>query len=244
MRYINSVEDKIQEQIIEMALAGYCTNRIVVVTGESHARVAWIARKNNVTIQRKQGERLTEEQGNYVLEIYDPNINSVASLARELEVRHDTVLNFLRKNNVKIVKNSLSRADRIQSFINGKNNRFSVSAEWVDQWEDLDKLRFLNRSTPKNAGEGRFVDIDTDWYMDFIVYFYNDYSFNWLYSQWLDSDEYRPLKPSLDHILPSSLGGGNSLDNLQFITQVENRAKGNIHPGEWEDIKRNLHLYF
>ena len=48
------------------------------------------------------------------------------------------------------------------------------------------------------------------------------------------------MKPSVDHIKPSSIGGTYDLDNLQFLTWFENRAKNDMSMDEWIDIKNNI----
>ena len=47
-------------------------------------------------------------------------------------------------------------------------------------------------------------------------------------------------KPSLDHIIPLSKGGTWEFDNLQILSWVENRAKYNFMPQEWEYIKKTF----
>ena len=45
-------------------------------------------------------------------------------------------------------------------------------------------------------------------------------------------------KPSLDHIVPKSRGGDNSLDNLQYLTVFENLSKRDMTMIEWEEFKQ------
>ena len=78
---------------------------------------------------------------------------------------------------------------------------------------------------------------------DYIDYFYNDPQFNAIYNFWLshkleNETFYDWAKPSLDHIIPSSKGGTNTLDNFQFLTTFENLAKRDMTMTEWENFKQ------
>lgn len=41
-----------------------------------------------------------------------------------------------------------------------------------------------------------------------------------------------PSLASLDHIVPSSLGGTDAIENLQWVTYAANRAKGDLTMGQ------------
>lgn len=117
--------------------------------------------------------------------------------------------------------------------------RFDVELSWIIQFEDFDKLKFLNDSIQKR-GE-RFRD-DSEWYKKYIEKFYYDETFNSLYSAYrISNDKYK--RPSLDHIIPRSKGGTNELSNLRFITFFENMCKRDMDLKEWELIKANLGDY-
>ena len=47
------------------------------------------------------------------------------------------------------------------------------------------------------------------------------------YERWIKTND-KWIKPSLDHIIAKSKGGGLLIDNLQFISWLENRAKIDI----------------
>lgn len=51
------------------------------------------------------------------------------------------------------------------------------------------------------------------------------------------------IKPSLDHIQAKTNGGTLLLDNLQFVSWLENRAKVDIKQDEWNRIKKNINYY-
>ena len=81
---------------------------------------------------------------------------------------------------------------------------------------------------------------DTDKYKIFIDKFYNDKQFNEVYDTYIKENMANYAKPSLDHIIPLSKGGTWEFDNLQILSWVENRAKYNFMPQEWEYIKKTF----
>ena len=118
--------------------------------------------------------------------------------------------------------------------------RFDVSAEWLAEFSDIEKLKFLNRCITDRSG--RF-DVSTEWYVSYIEKFYDDNQFNNIYFNWIVSQRNKWLRPTLDHINPKASGGCNSLDNLQFLTWFENRAKCDMSQAEWEQVKANIKDY-
>jgi len=119
--------------------------------------------------------------------------------------------------------------------------RFDVSLEWLLQFNDIEKLKCLNRAiTPRDM---RF-NVDTRWYKEYILKFYHDKQFNDIYSKWLSGgkkDKY--LMPTIDHINPKAKNGDNQLSNLQFLTWFENRAKNDMPIVVWQKLKENIKDY-
>jgi len=119
--------------------------------------------------------------------------------------------------------------------------RFNVSLDWLLQFEDIEKLKYLNRAIiPRNI---RFK-VDTKWYEEYILKFYYDKQFNDIYFKWLSGGKIdRYLMPTIDHINPKANGGDNQLSNLQFFTWFENRAKNDMPLVVWQEMKKNIKNY-
>lgn len=119
--------------------------------------------------------------------------------------------------------------------------KYNVTWEWLDQFNDFEKLKFLNKSITRGRDSAGFTDA---LYKLFIKKFYYDQQFNMLYSKWCISKD-KWIKPSLDHKNPKSNNGSLiDLDNLQFISWLENRAKVNIPQAQWDNIKSRIGEYF
>jgi hypothetical protein len=117
--------------------------------------------------------------------------------------------------------------------------KYSVSLDWLMSFEDIDKLKFLNHSIARDRDR---IGITTEIYRDFINRFYYDEKFNVLYSAWVKNKN-KWIRPSLDHITSRSKGGLCTVDNFQFTTWFENRAKVDMTQAEWEVIKANIKDY-
>lgn len=119
--------------------------------------------------------------------------------------------------------------------------RFDVDLEWFLKFRDFEKLKYLNRLII-NRDKNRFNET-SEWYKSYIEKFYYDSNFNLLYERFKKTgDKY--VMPSLDHIIPRSKGGTNELENLKFITYIENFCKRNIEEQEWKEIKTNIQEYY
>jgi 5-methylcytosine-specific restriction endonuclease McrA len=116
---------------------------------------------------------------------------------------------------------------------------YDVSYEWADSFQDIEKLKFLNRSISRSRDRGGFT---TETYIKFIEKFYYDENFNRLYELWIKTGN-KWIKPSLDHIVPKSNNGELGIQNLTFLSWFENRAKADISLEEWNDIKNNMEYY-
>ena len=117
--------------------------------------------------------------------------------------------------------------------------KYDVSLEWLNSFGDIEKLKYLNRSLSRKRDCEGFT---TEIYKKFIEKFYNDKKFNILFSEWKFTID-KWIKPSLDHIQAKCKGGTLLLDNLQFISWFENRAKMDIPQVVWDKIKKNINYY-
>lgn len=119
-----------------------------------------------------------------------------------------------------------------------------ISDEYLDCYEDFEKFLLIHKALIRTSGnDGQYYKNNNDEYKIIIDYFYNDPQFNAIYNFWLshkleNETFYDWAKPSLDHIIPSSKGGTNTLDNFQFLTTFENLAKRDMTMTEWENFKQ------
>lgn len=117
--------------------------------------------------------------------------------------------------------------------------KYNVSLEWLNGFDDIEKLKYLNRSISRKRDCKGFT---TEIYKTFIEKFYADSRFNCLYHKWLYKKD-KWIKPSLDHITAKCKGGKLSIDNLQYISWFENRAKMDIPQEQWNRMKENIDYY-
>jgi len=117
--------------------------------------------------------------------------------------------------------------------------KYNVSLKWLNSFKDIDKLKCLNSAIKRKRDYKGFT---TETYKAYIEKFYTDKKFNELFNKWKETDD-KWIKPSLDHIIPKAKKGSLLLDNLQFISWLENRAKIDIGQDEWNEIKRHIGYY-
>lgn len=106
----------------------------------------------------------------------------------------------------------------------------------LDIYPDLYRLQFLIRITSRHFKHLGYCDGVRK---EFLDKFYFDEQFNRLYDRWQESGENKWYYPSIDHISSKFNGENWNLDNLQFLTWFENRAKAEMNQDEWEKFKVN-----
>jgi len=198
----------------------------------------------------------------HLAEIYDTNHHKIKRILIKHGVeiiRRNTLKKFTDEHKQKISESrkrlkengwipynkGLKTADRI----NGKellyknmlsHLRFDIKLEWLMGFDDFEKVKCLNRAITNR--EDRYL-VNDEWYISYIEKFYNDKQFNKIYEKWKNNKTDKYLRPTLDHIVPKSKGGNNNLENLQFLTWFENRAKNNLSQVEWNKLKQNINNY-
>lgn len=104
----------------------------------------------------------------------------------------------------------------------------------LDVYPDLPKLQFLIRITSRHY---KHLGASDEARKAFLDKFYFDYRFNQIYDKWQAAGESKWYYPSIDHKVSKFNGENWDLDNLQFMTWFENRAKAEMNQDEWERFK-------
>ena len=199
-----------------------------------------------------------------ILSAYIPYVTTLRGVARTCGTDHHRVRRVLEQNGIAVVRGKIGpfsddRRAKIGEASKGRTSwakgkkmpkislyknmaahlRFDVSVEWLLLFEDIEKLKFLNRCVRRGD---RFV-LTSEEYKAYIVRFYHDDQFNSAYGGWLKSGKDKWKRPTIDHINPRANGGCNMLNNLQFLTWFENRAKCDMTQKEWDVVKHNIKDY-
>lgn len=192
-----------------------------------------------------------------IIRLYEQEKYTLRRIAKLFKTNHHRIKRILDKHNIKITgvkgrkripcsddtRKKMSLAKKGKSFGVGrkmpksslyknmkKHLKYDVNLEFLEQFEDIEKLKMLN-NVIKNTRVSLYFDNIK--YMNYISIFYYDEGFNFTYNNWLQEGKKRFAKPSLDHIKPLSKGGTWDLENLQIIPWCINRAKFNYQEEEW-----------
>lgn len=201
------------KKIIELYNVGHSLRHISEMFNSNHHMIKRILIRNGIEItKRKTLKPYTDEHKQKV---------GAASKGRKCWSKG---LKMTREHNLKNMKAHL---------------KYDVSIEWLSKFEDIEKLKYLNRSlSRKRDCEG----FNTEIYIQFIDRFYVDSKFNELYYKWIETSD-KWIKPSLDHIVAKCNCGSLLIDNLRFISWLENRAKIDIDQEIWNRMKQNINYY-
>lgn len=196
---------------------------------------------------------------------YTVERKTLRMVADEFETNHHRIKRILEKNGIEITqkdrihkpfteehKRKISQSSKgRKSYWQGKKMpketlyknmaahlKWNVPLDFLMQYEDIDRLKVLNRMLTRGRVSEHF---NTASYMAFIEKFYDDKQFKSVYADYIGERKKKYAAPSLDHIVPLARGGTWELNNLQILSWVENHAKVDFMPDEWEYIK---HKYF
>lgn len=106
----------------------------------------------------------------------------------------------------------------------------------LDVYADYERLKLLTGLLAKRKTQLGGSDESRKAFLD---RFYFDEAFNAIYDAWIASGKNKWFYPSLDHKHAKSNGGSWDLDNLQFITWFENRAKAEMSVEEWDAFRES-----
>jgi hypothetical protein len=200
-------------KIIELYNEGYTLRHISDIFRTDHHRIKRVLVKNNIEITKRQTKKEYTEEHKRKI-----------GVANKGNKCWSTGLKMSRDHVLKNMKGHL---------------KYDVSLEWLNTFSDIEKLKFLNKSITRERDKTGFT---TEIYTQFIEKFYNDKKFNELYFKWIETND-KWIKPSLDHIQAKCNGGSLLIDNLQFISWLENRAKADIKQEIWNIMKQNINYY-
>lgn len=219
--------------------------------------------RNKVNYKMGKKKFLSEELKDKIVNLYENDL-TLRRISKDVGICRTIISSVLKERDIKVFrkvkpftdehrinisnglkgkKNSLGvKRTKLNNYKNMKNHLlFDVDLEWLCSFNDIDKLKFLNKIVSNIRKHNKNEYWETDFYIEFIENFYNDTKFNNLYSRWLISND-RWMKPSIDHI--DSNNRKNELSNFQFLTWFENRCKNDITHNEWLKMKENINEYF
>ena len=222
---INMIVNRVEQQIIFEYVKNKKTLRAIARQfNTDHHKIKRILTKHNILLSNEDRIRLP---------FTDEHKQKLSKATKNRTPEHwQQCFENLRKGREKI-KGMKRSKESLYKNMRG-HLRWNVELEFLMQFDDIDKLKFLNSVVSRDRVSKHF---DTGKYKEFICKFYYDRQFNFIYKDYLLENKANYSKPSLDHIIPLSKGGSWNLDNLQFLPWVVNRAKYSFMPNEWEYIK-------
>lgn len=201
------------EKIIELYNSGYTLRHISDIFNSNHHMIKRILIRNGIEITKRK-----------TLKPYTDEHKQKVGAALKGRKCWSKGLKMTIEHNLKNMKAHL---------------KYDVTIEWISKFEDIEKLKYLNRSISRKRDCEGFT---TEIYIQFIERFYIDSKFNELYHKWIETND-KWIRPSLDHIEAKCNGGSLLIDNLQFISWLENRAKIDIDQKLWNRMKQNINYY-
>ena len=65
-----------------------------------------------------------------------------------------------------------------------KHLRFDIDHKWLMQFEDINKVKVLNKCISMRDKRWK---MNTEWYKEYLLKFYYDEQFNLIYVKWIES---------------------------------------------------------
>lgn len=207
-------------------------------------------------LEQSRGKKYTNKDYETMIDIYSNNVDfnnqclnyfqAKGVITKPCFVRVDRwssydIKDIILKNQSHVKKKKeYFKVDPFRSI--AQNMKNSVGYSFLKKnFSDPDKVRYLLLSIKSNGGTLKY-DFDSEDKKKYLLRFYYDDNFNKFYNMFLLTEN-KFIKPSLDHLIPRSRGGSSNLDNLHFISYLENIAKSDMTWQEWVVVKNNLHKF-
>ena len=226
--------------------------------GIDYHKIRRILSKHGITFESKTIKHVDETE---VIRLYTEEKLTLRMVGEQLGIDHHRVARILEKYGVEVTQKNRSRKPfseehrrkisessrgrpgiwsgkkmpEMSVYKNMKSHlQWDVDLDFLLQFDNIEKLKVLNKLLRRERVAEHF---DLEKYKQFVIKFYYDAQFNKVYDDYILENKAQYAMPSLDHVIPLSRGGSWELENLQILSWVENRAKYNFLPDEWEYIK-------
>lgn len=193
-----------------------------------------------------------------IIRLYVKELWTLRRIADEFDSNHHMIRRILQRNNIELTKTQVRApmSEKQKKAISARNKgrscwskgkvlpesfrranmkgRSGTSID-LDAYPDYERLLFLMQRVSSRKSDLAPSDEKRK---EFLDRFYFDEVFNAIYDAWVAHDKCKWWYPSLDHKTSKFAGGGWEIENLQFLTWFENRAKAEMSAEEWLEFKR------